>query len=54
MSFFKRFLGKVAAPAAKPIEQCLIVHFEYGLPNLDGLYEQAERPHRGFGQGRRW
>jgi hypothetical protein len=43
MSLFKRFLRKAAKPPAKPIEQCLIVHFDYGLPNLDGLYEQADR-----------
>lgn len=43
MNLFNRFFGKVTQPQAKPPEQCLIVHFEYGLPDLDGLYEQADR-----------
>jgi hypothetical protein len=33
----------VTTPPPKTVEQCLIVHFEYGLPDTNGMYEQAER-----------
>ena len=43
MSFFERLLGKPSSPTPKPVEHCLIVHFQYGQPSLNALYEQADR-----------
>lgn len=44
MDLFKRLLSKVTPPSkSKPIEQALIVHFDYGQPDLEPLYEQSRR-----------
>jgi hypothetical protein len=44
MSLFKRLREKLTSkPTAKAAEQALIVHFEYGLPDLEPLYEQSRR-----------
>ena len=44
MASFKQFLKKlVGKPAPVHTEQALIVHFTYGLADLEPLYEQSRR-----------
>lgn len=44
MGLFNRLFGKMAPPAkSKPIEQALIVHFDYGQADLEPLFEQSRR-----------
>src|SRR3990167_5860709 len=44
MKLFKRFLLSVAGKAKPQVpEQALIIHFEYGLSELEPIYEQSRR-----------